>query len=127
MGQSSLDDLAATVAGRQGRTLLADPEPEKGFYYRSDHFELAKVGIPAFYADVGITFEGRPEGWGEAQRAKYTADDYHKPSDEIKDWYELSGMVQDLELFYEMGLELATSDAWPEWSDTSEFKSKRSR
>jgi Zn-dependent M28 family amino/carboxypeptidase len=127
MGQSSLDDLAATVAGRQGRTLLADPEPEKGFYYRSDHFELAKVGIPAFYADVGITFEGRPEGWGEAQRAKYTADDYHKPSDEIKDWYELSGMVQDLELFYEMGLELATSDAWPEWSDTSEFKSKRNR
>lgn len=125
LGQSSLDDLAAEVAGRQGRTLLADPEPEKGFYYRSDHFEFAKVGIPAFYADVGITFEGRPESWGEIQRAKYNADDYHKPTDEIKDWYDLSGMVQDLDLFYEMGLELATSDAWPTWSETSEFKSKR--
>lgn len=127
MGQSSLDDLAAEVAGRQGRTLRPDPEPEKGFYYRSDHFEFAKVGIPAFYADVGITFEGRPEGWGERQREIYNAEDYHKPSDEIKDWYDLSGMVQDVELFYEMGLELATTDAWPEWSDTSEFKAKRSR
>ena len=125
MGQSSLDDLAAEIAGRQGRTLLPNPEPEKGFYYRSDHFELAKVGIPAFYADVGITFEGRPEGWGESRREIYTAEDYHKPSDEIKDWYELSGMVQDLDLFYGMGLQLATTDTWPEWSETSEFRSKR--
>ena len=125
MGQSSLDDLAAEIAGQQGRTLLPNPEPEKGFYYRSDHFELAKVGIPAFYADVGITFEGRPEGWGESRREIYTAEDYHKPSDEIKDWYELSGMVQDLDLFYGMGLQLATTDTWPEWSETSEFRSKR--
>ena len=125
MGQSSLDELAAEIAGRQGRTLLPNPEPEKGFYYRSDHFELAKVGIPAFYADVGITFEGRPEGWGERRREIYTAEDYHKPSDEIKDWYELSGMIQDLDLFYGMGLELVTTDTWPEWSETSEFRSKR--
>ncbi len=125
MGQSSLDELAAEIAGRQGRTLIPNPEPEKGFYYRSDHFELAKVGIPAFYADVGITFEGRPEGWGESRREIYTAEDYHKPSDEIKDWYELSGMVQDLELFYGMGLELARTESWPEWSETSEFRSKR--
>ncbi len=125
MGQSSLDDLAREVAGRQGRTLLPDPEPEKGYYYRSDHFEFAKVGIPAFYADVGVTFEGRPEGWGERQREIYVAEDYHKPSDEIKGWYELSGMVQDLDLFYGMGLQLATTDAWPEWSETSEFRSKR--
>ena len=125
MGQSSLDDLAAEIAARQGRTLLPNPEPEKGFYYRSDHFEFAKVGIPAFYADVGVTFEGRPEGWGERQREIYAAEDYHKPSDEIKDWYELSGMVQDLDLFYGMGLQLATTDTWPEWSETSEFRSKR--
>jgi Zn-dependent M28 family amino/carboxypeptidase len=125
MGQSSLDELAAEIAARQGRTLLPDAEPEKGFYYRSDHFEFAKVGIPAFYADAGVTFEGQPEGWGERQREIYTAEDYHKPSDEIKDWWDLSGMVQDLELFYGMGLELATSDEWPEWSETSEFKSKR--
>jgi len=125
MGQSSLDDLAAEIAAAQGRTLIPDPEPEKGFYYRSDHFEFAKVGIPSFYADVGVTFEGKPEGWGERQREKYTAEDYHKPSDEIKDWYDLSGMVQDLELFYEMGRRLATSDTWPEWSETSEFRARR--
>ncbi len=125
MGQSSLDDLAREIAGRQGRTLLPDPEPEKGYYYRSDHFELAKVGIPAFYADIGVPFEGRPKGWGERQRDIYTAEDYHKPSDEIKDWYELSGMVQDLDLFHGMGLQLATTDAWPKWSETSEFRSKR--
>ena len=125
MGQSSLDDLAAEIAAERGRTLIPDPEPEKGYYYRSDHFELAKVGIPSFYADVGVTFEGKPEGWGKRQREKYVAEDYHKPSDEIKDWYDLSGMVQDLELFYEMGYRLATSDTWPEWSETSEFRARR--
>ena len=65
LGQSELDDLAREVATGQGRIVRPDPEPEKGFYYRSDHFELAKVGIPSFYADVGISFEGKPEGWGK--------------------------------------------------------------
>ncbi|TDI42660.1 MAG: M20/M25/M40 family metallo-hydrolase [Acidobacteria bacterium] len=125
LGQSELDDLAREVATGQGRIVRPDPEPEKGFYYRSDHFELAKVGIPSFYADVGISFEGKPEGWGEEQRAIYTAEDYHKPSDEIKDWYEFSGMIQDLELFLEMGKRLAGGDGWPEWSETSEFRARR--
>ena len=125
LGQSELDDLAREVATGQGRIVRPDPEPEKGFYYRSDHFELAKVGIPSFYADVGISFEGKPEGWGEEQRAIYTAEDYHKPSDEIKDWYEYSGMIQDLEFFFEMGKSLAGGDAWPEWSETSEFRARR--
>ena len=125
LGQSELDDLAREVATGQGRIVRPDPEPEKGFYYRSDHFELAKVGIPSFYADVGISFEGKPEGWGEEQRAIYTAEDYHKPSDEIKEWYEFSGMTQDLELFFEMGRRLAAGDGWPEWSETSEFRARR--
>ena len=125
LGQSELDDLAREVATGQGRIVRPDPEPEKGFYYRSDHFELAKVGIPSFYADVGISFEGKPEGWGEEQRAIYTAEDYHKPSDEIKDWYEFSGMIQDLEFFFEMGRRLAGGDGWPEWSETSEFRARR--
>jgi Zn-dependent M28 family amino/carboxypeptidase len=125
LGQSSLDDLATEIVARHGRTVIPDPAPENGTYYRSDHFEFAKVGIPAFYSEQGITYEGRPEGWGEIQRAKYVADDYHKPSDEIKPWFETAGMVQDLDLFYEMGLALATSDTWPTWSETSEFRSKR--
>ncbi|MFQ5792335.1 MAG: M28 family peptidase, partial [Acidobacteriota bacterium] len=64
LGQSTLDELAAEVAGEQGRVLRPDPEPEKGFYYRSDHFEFAKAGIPAFYPDGGVDFIGKPEGWG---------------------------------------------------------------
>ena len=125
LGQSSLDELAREIATEQGRILRPDAEPEKGFYYRSDHFELAKVGVPSFYPDVGVSFEGKPDGWGNDQRKSYTQNDYHKPSDEVKGWYELSGMVQDLELYFEMGRRLATGDSWPEWSETSEFRAKR--
>jgi Zn-dependent M28 family amino/carboxypeptidase len=125
LGQSELDDLAREIAAEQGRVLVADPEPEKGYYYRSDHFEFAKVGVPAFYPDVGVSFEGQSDEWGREQRALYVAEDYHKPSDEVKDWYELSGMVQDLELFFEMGRRLASTSDWPEWSETSEFRAAR--
>jgi Zn-dependent M28 family amino/carboxypeptidase len=125
MGQSNLDDLAREVATEQGRVLEPDPETEKGFYYRSDHFEFAKAGIPAFDPDAGVDFIGHPEGWGQEQRDRYTAEDYHKPSDEVKDWYDLSGAVQDLDLFYEMGLRLADGSSWPEWSETSEFRARR--
>jgi Zn-dependent M28 family amino/carboxypeptidase len=127
MGQSSLDELARRFAAEQGRVLAPDPEPEKGYYYRSDHFELAKVGIPAFYPDDGVEFAGKPEGWGRRERERYVAEDYHKPSDEVKDWYDLSGMVEDLELFFAMGAHLASGNDWPEWSETSEFRARRSK
>jgi Zn-dependent M28 family amino/carboxypeptidase len=125
MGQSSLDDLARRFAAERGRVLAPDPEPEKGYYYRSDHFELAKVGIPSFDPDVGVDFEGKPEGWGKERRERYVTEDYHKPSDEVKDWYDLSGMIQDLELYFAMGRHLAAGDEWPEWSETSEFRARR--
>jgi Zn-dependent M28 family amino/carboxypeptidase len=125
MGQSSLDELARRLAAERGRVLAPDPEPEKGYYYRSDHFELAKVGIPSFYPDVGVDFVGKPEGWGKDRRERYVTEDYHKPSDEVKDWYDLSGMVEDLDLYFDMGRHLATSDDWPEWSETSEFRARR--
>jgi Zn-dependent M28 family amino/carboxypeptidase len=125
MGQSTLDALATRIAEEQGRVVKADPEPEKGFYYRSDHFEFAKVGIPAFYPDGGVEFINKPEGWGIEMREKYTNEDYHKPSDEVKDYWDLSGAVEDLELLYRMGHELATGSDWPEWSETSEFKARR--
>jgi Zn-dependent M28 family amino/carboxypeptidase len=126
MGQSSLDELARRFAAEQGRVLAPDAEPEKGYYYRSDHFELAKVGIPAFYPDDGVEFVGKPEEWGRRQRERYVAEDYHKPSDEVKDWYDLSGMVRDLELYFAMGRHLAAGNEWPEWSETSEFRARRS-
>jgi Zn-dependent M28 family amino/carboxypeptidase len=125
MGQSNLDDLARTLAVGQERVLVPDTEPEKGYYYRSDHFELAKVGIPSFYADSGVDFLGKPEGWGQTQRERYVAEDYHKPSDEVKEWWDLSGTVEDLELFFAMGRQLAAGDEWPEWSETSEFRAAR--
>lgn len=125
MGQSTLDDLAKRVAAEQGRVLKPDPETEKGFYYRSDHFEFAKVGIPSFDPDDGVDFLEKPPGWGIEKRDEYTANDYHKPSDEVKDDWDLSGMVEDSALYFRMGQELATSDEWPEWSPTSEFRAKR--
>ena len=125
IGQSALDDVAAEVAARLGRTLAADPEPEKGFYYRSDHFSFAKAGIPAFYADPGVEYLDKPAGYGIAKRAEYTANDYHKVSDEVKPDWDLSGALEDLTFLYHMGARLAGSDEWPEWSETSEFRAVR--
>ena len=119
MGQSELDDVAAEVASTLGRQLNPDPEPEKGFYYRSDHFSFASAGIPAFYADPGINYLDRPEGYGAEKRQQYTAEDYHAPSDEVKPEWDLSGAVEDLTFLYHVGARLANGDDWPEWSETS--------
>ena len=83
------------------------------------------MGIPAFYPDKGIEFINKPEGWGIEMRKKYDNEDYHKPSDEVKDYWDLSGAVEDLELFYLMGHQLATGTEWPEWSEKSEFRATR--
>jgi Zn-dependent M28 family amino/carboxypeptidase len=125
MGQSELDNVASEAATRLGRILNPDPEPEKGFYYRSDHFSFARVGIPAFYADPGIDYLDKPEGYGIEKRERYTNEDYHKPSDEVKPDWDLSGAVEDLTFLYEVGRHLADSETWPEWSELSEFKAIR--
>ena len=125
MGQSELDDVAADVAARLGRTLAPDPEPEKGFYYRSDHFSFAKAGIPAFYGDPGVEYIDKPEGYGIEKRTEYTVNDYHKVSDEVKPDWDLSGALEDLTFMYHMGAQLAAGDVWPAWSETSEFRAIR--
>ena len=125
MGQSALDQMAAEVGARLGRTLNPDPEPEKGFYYRSDHFSFAKAGIPAFYADAGVEYLDKPDGYGLQKRAEYTADDYHKVSDEVKPGWDLSGALEDLTFMYHLGARLAAGDEWPAWSETSEFRAIR--
>ncbi len=125
LGQSELDDVAGGVAAALGRELRPDPEPQNGYYYRSDHFEFAKVGVPAFYGDGGSEFIGKPEGYGMEMRERYVAELYHKPADEVEDAWDLSGMVEDLEFLYRMGRSLADSEDWPEWSETSEFRARR--
>ena len=124
-GASELDDYARDAAAEQGRTLKPDAEPEKGFYYRSDHFNFAKLGVPAFYADEGTEFIGKPSDYGMKKRQDYTANHYHKPSDEIKPDWDLGGAVEDLQLFLAMGFRVAQADRYPEWRVGNEFRAVR--
>ena len=125
LGASELDDYAREAAAEQGRTLRPDPEPEKGSYYRSDHFNFAKQGVPAFNPGVGIEFVGKPAGWGLQQLEAYTANDYHKPSDEIKPDWNMSGGVEDLKLFLTIGYRVAEAAKFPEWRVGNEFRAIR--
>ncbi|MBZ5496909.1 MAG: M28 family peptidase [Acidobacteriia bacterium] len=125
LGNSDLDDYMREVAFSQGRVLQPDPEPEKGFYYRSDHFPFAKQGVPALEADRGIDFIGKPADYGRRIRDDYNAHDYHKPSDIVKSDWDMSGGVQDLQLFWMVGYKVAVADRYPQWKPGTEFKAKR--
>ena len=125
MGASDLDDVLRDAAALQNRTLNPDPEPEKGFYYRSDHFNFAKVGVPALYTDSGINYIGKDEKYSKTKRDEYTANDYHKPSDHIKPDWDLSGAVEDAQLLWMVGYRVANADRIPEWKPGNEFKAKR--
>jgi Zn-dependent M28 family amino/carboxypeptidase len=125
LGNSTLDDVLQKAAAEKKRVLRPDPEPEKGFYYRSDHFNFAKVGVPALDPNDGIDFIGKPAGWGQKKRDEYTEHDYHKPSDEIKPDWNLSGAADDLRLLMTVGYRVANADKYPEWKPGTEFKAKR--
>lgn len=125
LGMSTLDDLAKAVAAEQGRVVTPDAEPEKGFYYRSDHFNFAKQGVPALDTGAGIDYFGKPQGWGLEMREKWTTQDYHKPSDQIKPYWDLLGAVEDVQLLFEVGARVANASALPSWKPGSEFKAKR--
>jgi Zn-dependent M28 family amino/carboxypeptidase len=125
LGNSTLDDLVVEIARAQGRHVVPDAEPEKGFFYRSDHFELAKQGVPALYTDSGTEFIGKPEGYGQRKRDEYTANDYHKPSDEVKPDWDLAGAVEDTQLLFQVGYRVAQDATWPQWKPGTEFKAKR--
>ena len=125
MGASDLDDYLKAAAGEQGRVLHPDPEPEKGLYYRSDHFNFAKQGVPALDPDAGIDFIGKDPAYGKAKREEYTEKDYHAPSDEIKPDWDLSGAVEDAQLLLAVGYRVANADRMPEWKPGNEFKATR--
>ena len=124
-GQNTLEDIAEEIAVTHDREIVPDTAPEKGFYYRSDQFEFAKVGIPALYADGGVEVIGKPEGYGEQKMKDYTANDYHSVSDEVKPDWDLSGIVADQRLLLEIGLRVADSEDIPTWKEGSEFKAVR--
>jgi Zn-dependent M28 family amino/carboxypeptidase len=127
MGASDLDDYLREAAKEQGRYLRPDPEPEKGFYYRSDHFNFAKQGVPALDPSDGIEFVGKPEGYGMKMRERFTKADYHTPSDEVKPDWDLSGAVEDAQLFYTVGYRVANADKFPEWKPGNEFRAIREK
>ena len=127
LGASDLDDYAAEAAAAQGRVLRADPKPENGGYFRSDHFPFAKQGVPAINAGGGDDYIGRPAGWGQQVSDAYTAQHYHKPSDEIRPDWNLSGAMEDLQIYYAIGAKAASTSAWPQWKPGSEFKARRDR
>jgi Zn-dependent M28 family amino/carboxypeptidase len=124
-GASDLDDYARDAAGEQGRVIRPDPETEKGFYYRSDHFNFAKLGVPALDPDEGVEYIGKPADFGEKVRNNYTEHDYHQPSDVVRPDWDLSGAREDLKVFLAVGYRVAESDKLPEWKAGNEFKARR--
>jgi Zn-dependent M28 family amino/carboxypeptidase len=125
IGASDLDDYLRDAAATQGRVLRPDPESEKGFYYRSDHFNFAKKGVPALYTDTGIEFIGKPAEYSQQKRDEYTNKDYHAPSDEVKPDWDLSGAAEDAQLLFLVGYNVANAAKFPEWKPGNEFKATR--
>lgn len=125
LGASDLDDYARDAAGEQGRILRPDPEPEKGFYYRSDHFNFAKQGVPALDPDEGVEFVGKPAEFGERVRGEWNERDYHQPSDIVRPDWDLSGAFEDLKVFFAVGYRVADADTMPAWKPGNEFKARR--
>ena len=122
---STLDDLLAAAAKRNGRAMMPNSQPEKGGFYRADHFEFSKRGVPSLYSGGGKDFIGKPANFGQQKKDDYTAHHYHQVSDEVDPNWDLSGAVQDVQLLFEVGYQVANGDKFPEWKAGSEFKSKR--
>lgn len=125
LGNSTLDDDVLAVLKTENRTVRPDAEPEKGFYFRSDHFEFAKQGVPALDTDSGIEYVGKPPEYGMKKRDEYTNKDYHNVSDEVKPDWDLSGGVQDMQTLFKVGVAVANANDIPQWKPGTEFKAKR--
>jgi Zn-dependent M28 family amino/carboxypeptidase len=121
-GNSQLDDYLTDALAPQQREARPEPTPENGFYFRSDHFNFAKKGVPALYAKGGPDHIDHGVEWGQAQAAEHNALRYHKPSDEFNPAWDLRGVVQDLDALYAVGRRIADEDSWPQWRETSEFR-----
>lgn len=127
-GESSLETLLEREAAADGRFVKPDPEPEKGYFYRADHLELARVGVPALsFLFPGIDYLGKSAAYGDSVRAAYLANDYHKPSDDVKPYWDMAGIVDDTRLTLRVILDVADGTSWPTWNTGSEFRTIRER
>ncbi|HQS05850.1 MAG: peptidase M28 [Sphingobacteriales bacterium 17-39-43] len=127
-GQSELEEYLKEAAEKAGRVIAFENHPEAGYYYRSDHFNFAKVGVPALYTSNGIDVIGKEPGYGEKQDAEYTEKHYHRPSDEFDSaTWTFEGGLDDLKLFFQVGKRLAFEEKMPQWKNGSEFKAIREK
>lgn len=124
-GSSELEELLATAAAEQGRRLEREPTPEKGFFYRSDHFNFARQGVPVLYAEGGVDHRERGREYGLAFNADYVANRYHKPGDEYDPEWDLRGVAEDIGLYAAVGLRLSQPGLWPNWYEGNEFRALR--
>lgn len=124
-GNSTLEDVLAQEAKSQNRRIVPEATPEKGSFYRSDHFEFAKQGVPALYASSGVVARNQPADYVKQWKERYTANDYHKLTDEVSNDWNLEGAVEDLQLFLRVGYRVANTAKFPEWKEGTEFKAKR--
>ncbi|WP_083901505.1 M28 family metallopeptidase [Azospirillum sp. B4] len=124
-GKSDLEDRLKAWAGAHGKVVNGEPFPERGSYYRSDHFNLAKVGIPVVYAKSGIDSVANGADWGKAKLDEFTRLHYHQPSDEWSPAMDFTGGAADVNMLYDISHDLAFSDAWPKWYGKAEFRAAR--
>jgi Zn-dependent M28 family amino/carboxypeptidase len=125
LGASDLDDYVRDASAEQGRVVHGDAEPQKGFYYRSDHFNFAKQGVPALSPEGGVDYIGQPSEFGQKVRDEWTANRYHKPADVVLPTWDMSGAREDLKVYFAVGYRVAEADRFPEWKPGNEFKAKR--
>ena len=123
--RSELGTFVQRRADEMSLTIMPDAEPEKGFFFRSDHFPFAKAGVPSLYIEHGRQFRGQPAGWGDSILTDYTALHYHAPTDDYSEDFVFQGAVQQGRLALLTTLDIANSGAWPNWFEGSEFKAAR--
>ena len=126
-GKSSLDGIARALVEKQGRTLVPDQFPDRGYFYRSDQFNFAKIGVPALYFDNGTNYRGKPAGWGRERAEQWEEHVYHQPSDEIDDTWVFDGMIEDASVGFYAGWLVAQADAMPTWNPGDEFEAARKK
>jgi len=127
LGKSDLDERVRALAAAQGRVVAGDQYPDKGFFYRSDQFNFAKLGVPSAYFDDGTDVIGRPPGWGKERQTEYEERHYHQPSDELTPDWDFAGAVEDVRLCFHLGAQVANAARMPEWRPGDEFEAARKR